>query len=126
MCHRGPEYDLAEVAACLIGGEVVVATRSASEMISAHLGLDRRAATALARRVVALLEPRNYSGTVLLREGPADEYGIVVDGVSWYVKLHLDRLAARLHIISCHLPDRDIHTVEGIVTCTQRGVRPYA
>lgn len=102
-----------------------MATRTAIEMIQVLLGVDRRTADRFARELVARLEPKNYSGTVRFWDGTwADEYGIVADGVSWYVKLQMDAMW-RLHIVSCHLPDRDIHTVAGTVTCTQHGVRPY-
>jgi hypothetical protein len=123
--RRHAEYDLTEIAACLASDSVFVARRTATEMIQAHLDVDPRTAERFARQVVARLRPGNYSGTVQLREGPADVYGIVVDGKSWYVKLHLARDRTRLHIVSCHLPDRDILTADGIVTCTQHGTRPY-
>ncbi len=123
--RRAAEYDLTEISACLASDRVFVATRTAIEMIRALMNVDRRTAEGVGRDVVRRLVPGNYSGTVQLREGPADEYGVVVEGVSWYVKLHLNRRTGFLHIVSCHLPDRDIHTVAGIVTCTQHGVRPY-
>jgi hypothetical protein len=126
MPTHGAAYDLSDVAACLATGHVVVSTGTAVEMIGAVLGMERPAAVRFATEIVGRLHPGNYSRTVLLRQGPADEYGLVVHGTSWYVKLHLNRAAKRLHIVSCHLPEREIHTVEGIVTCTHHGIRPYA
>jgi hypothetical protein len=122
--RRLAEYDLADIAACLASDSVFVARRTATEMIQAHLQVDPWTAERFAQQVVARLRPGNYGGTKRLLDGTwADEYGIVVDGVSWYVKLQL--FGADLHVVSCHLPQWDIHTVDGIVTCTQHGIRPY-
>jgi hypothetical protein len=126
MHRRGPEYDLAEVSACLSSGNVLVAAQTATHMIDSHFRAGGLAAEVFARRVVSELVPGNFSRTVQLRDGTlADEYGIVVDGKSWYVKLRVRRTLKRLDIISCHLPDRDIPTSRGIVTCTHHGTRPY-
>jgi hypothetical protein len=122
---RGPEYDLGEVGACLASRRVSIARRSALDMIQAHLRLDHWRVRRFAEELVASLRPGNFSRTVRLADGTwADEYGIVADGISWYVKLQVD--PAGLHVVSCHLPDRDIHTVDGIVTCTHHGTRDHA
>lgn len=125
MRSEGAEYDLREVGACLARRRVSIARRSALDLIQAHLRIDAWRARRFVEELVACLGPGNFSRTVRLRDGSwADEYGIVADGLSWYLKLQID--AAGLHVVSCHLPERDIDTVDGIVTCTHHGVRDHA
>jgi hypothetical protein len=120
-----PHYPLAEVRGLLADpGRVSVARSTAAEMISAHFGCDYRTAVAFAKDVVRGLAAENYFRGTTMRDGtPADEYGVVRNGVSWYVKLFVTGGPARLLIVSCHLPQWDVPTPAGIVTCTQRGLR---
>ncbi|HEV7587663.1 MAG TPA: hypothetical protein VGO40_05995 [Longimicrobium sp.] len=101
-----------------------MARSTAAEMIAAHFGWDYGGSVAFAKEVVRGLAEENFFRRTLMRDGtPADEYGVVREGISWYVKLFITGSPARLLIVSCHLPQWDIPTPAGIVTCTQRGLR---
>jgi len=121
----GPHHLLSEVRACLADtGRVMVARSTARQMIAAHFGWDYARCVAFAKEVVGGLAEENFYRRTVMADGtPADEYGVVREGVSWYVKLFVSGSPARLLIVSCHLPQWDIPTSAGIVTCTQRGLR---
>ena|ERR1051325_1657855 len=121
----GPHHPLPEVRACLADtGRVMVARSTATQMIAAYFGWDYSRCVAFAKEVVRDLAEENFYRRTVMRDGsPADEYGVVKDGISWYVKLLITESPARLLIVSCHLPQWDIPTPAGIVTCTQRGLR---
>ena len=125
MQRAGPHHPLDDVRACLADPKRVnVARGTAAQMIAAHYNWEYARSVAFAKEVVRELAPENfYRRTTMADCTPADEYGIVKDGVSWYVKLFLTGKPARLVIVSCHLPQWDIPTPAGIVTCTQRGLR---
>jgi hypothetical protein len=116
---------LADVRACLADPKRVnVARSTAAQMIAAHLGWDYGRCVAFAKEVVGGLADENFFRRTTMADGtPADEYGVVRDGISWYVKLFIIGGPARLMIVSCHLPQWDIPTPAGIVSCTQRGLR---
>jgi hypothetical protein len=121
----GPHYPLGDVRACLADPKrVMVARSTAAQMIESVLGWDYSRSVAFAKEVVGGLAEENFSRPTIMGDGtPADEYGVVRDGVSWYVKLFITAPPARLMIVSCHLPQWDIPTRAGTVTCTQRGLR---
>ena len=121
----GPHHPLGEVRACLADpGRAGVARSTAAEMIAVHFGWDYARCVAFAKEVVRGLGEENFYRRTIMRDGtPADEYGVVREGISWYVKLFITESPARLLIVSCHLPQWDIPTPAGIVTCTQRGLR---
>jgi len=121
----GARHPLADVRACLADPRrTVVARTTAAQMIAAHFGWDYGGAAAFAKEVVRGLAEENFHRRTTMADGtPADEYGVVRDGISWYVKLFITGNPPRLLIVSCHLPQWDIPTPAGIVTCTQRGLR---
>lgn len=121
----GPHHPLANVRACLGDPRrTAVARTTAAQMIAAHFGWDYGGAVAFAKEVVRGLTEENFYRRTTMADGtPADEYGVVRDGISWYVKLFITGSPPRLLIVSCHLPQWDIPTPVGIVTCTQRGLR---
>jgi hypothetical protein len=121
----GPHHPLSEVRACLADtSRVQVARSTATQMIAMHFGWDYSRCVTFAKEVVRRLTEDNFYRRTMMGDGtPADEYGVVQDGISWYVKLFVSGCPARLLIVSCHLPQWDIPTPAGIVTCTQRGLR---
>jgi len=119
-----PNYTLEEVKRCLMARRVRVVRGTATAMISAHFEWEYPLAERFAKEVVGTLAPDNFSRPTLMRDGtPADEYGIVHASYSWYVKLFVDRGDDLLVIASCHLPQWDVPTRAGVVTCTHHGVR---
>jgi hypothetical protein len=121
----GPHHPLSDVRACLADPRrVVVARSTAAQMIAAHFGWDYSRCVAFAKEVAGGLTAENFFRRTTMADGTAaDEYGVVREGISWYVKLFITGNPARLLIVSCHLPQWDIPTPVGIVTCTQRGLR---
>jgi hypothetical protein len=121
----GPYLPLTEIRGYLDDPRrVAVARTTAALMIAAHFGWEYQRSAAFAKEVVRGLTAENFFRRTRMADGtPADEYGVVKDGVSWYVKLFLSGDPSRLVIASCHLPQWDIPTPAGIVTCTQRGLR---
>jgi len=76
-------------------------------------------AVAFARVAVLSLSADCFSETVrMARDAEADVYGKVIDGMPWYIKLRAD--GDGVDLLSCHLPDRDIKTRGGVVSCTVR------
>jgi hypothetical protein len=125
MRAAGPHHPLSDVHACLADPRrVMVARSTAAEMIAVHFGWDYSRAAAFAKEVVRGLARENFFRRTAMADGiAADEYGVVREGISWYVKLFITGNPACLLIVSCHLPQWDIPTPAGIVTCTQRGLR---
>ena len=123
--RAGPHHPLEQVHRCLADPKRVnVARGTAAQMIAAHFKWEYAKSVAYAKAVVRELTDQNFYRRTTMADGtPADEYGIVKDGVSWYVKVFLTGSPARLVIVSCHLPQWDVPTAAGIVTCTQRGLR---
>ena len=121
----GPHYPLADVRACLADSRrAMVARSTAALMVATHFGWEYARSAAFAKEVVRGLAEENFFRRTTMGDGtPADEYGVVHDGISWYVKLFITGSPARLLIVSCHLPQWDIPTPAGVVTCTQRGLR---
>ena len=121
----GPHHPLANVRACLADlRRTAVARTPAAQMIAAHFGWDYGSAVTFAKEIARGLTEENFYRRTTMADGtPADEYGVVRDGISWYVKLFITGNPPRLLIVSCHLPQWDIPTPAGIVTCTQRGLR---
>ena len=102
----------------------MVARSTAALMVATHFGWEYARSAAFAKEVVRGLAEENFFRRTTMADGtPADEYGVVHDGISWYVKLFITGSPARLLIVSCHLPQWDIPTPAGVVTCTQRGLR---
>ena len=57
----------------------------------------------------------NFHKTVSLTYDVADEYGLNIDGVGWYIKLCIDRTAPEVVTISFHPPQRPMRTKAGMI-----------
>lgn len=57
----------------------------------------------------------NFYRTVQLTYDVADEYGLNLEGVGWYIKVCVDRTVPELVVISFHPPQRPMRTRAGIV-----------
>ena len=90
------------------------------DMIMQAQSCTAREAVAFARKAVLGLSDECFSETVQLgKNSKADVYGKIIDGLPWYIKLKDDEDEGVV-VISCHLPDHDIRTRGGVVSCTAR------
>jgi hypothetical protein len=98
---------------------VYVAKTTGVDMIMQVRNCSAKEAVDFAREAVLSLSADCFSDTVrMAKQSVADVYGKVIDGMPWYIKLRAD--GDVVDLLSCHLPDRDIETRGGVVSCTVR------
>lgn len=71
---------------------------------------------AAASAAIQRLTVDNYYKTVKLTYDVADEHGLNVDGVGWYIKVCIDRTVPEVVVISFHPPQRPMRTKAGMVS----------
>jgi hypothetical protein len=64
---------------------------------------------------IQMLTEDNFHKTVPLTWDQADEYGVNIDGVGWYIKLYIDRTIPEVTVISFHPPERSMRTKAGTI-----------
>jgi hypothetical protein len=57
----------------------------------------------------------NFHRSVQLTYDVADEYGLNIDGVGWYIKLCIDRTVPEVVVISFHPPQWPMRTQAGTI-----------
>lgn len=70
----------------------------------------------LAANAVLSLTSEDYSRTIEMLNGAvADEYGKVIEGAGWYLKVMINVSDDEMEIVSCHLAEYDVPTEGGVV-----------
>jgi hypothetical protein len=64
---------------------------------------------------IQMLTLENFYKSVHLTYDVADEYGLSIEGVGWYIKLCIDRSVPELVVISFHPPQRPMRTRAGTI-----------
>jgi len=108
---KKPHYSLARI-------KQLVAERKVYISRTRGLGFfpTARAAHELVRHICAeLTVKQHFVRTVHLAVDVADEYGIRVDNVGWYVKVYVDETVPEASFISLHPLEYPIQTNGGIV-----------
>ena len=67
------------------------------------------AALGFVAAAIRMLTVDNFHKTV------ADEYGLSIEGVGWYIKLCIDRSIPEVVVISFHPPERPMRTKAGMI-----------
>lgn len=91
-------------------GRLYVTVGRASSFFSSRFVAERAA-----RQVIAALTPGQYVHTENLMTGPADVYGVDIDGTGYYLKLYIDERAPEVVVVSLHPPEHPLRTRDGRV-----------
>jgi hypothetical protein len=87
---KGPKYSLEAVLALIASNDFSLARARALDPLRQHCGT-QRAARAFAKSILSGLVEGAFSETIMQRfDQEFDVYGVLEDGVVWYVKLCID------------------------------------
>ena len=73
------------------------------------------AALGFVAAAIQMLTVDNFHKSVQLTYDVADEYGLKIDGVGWYIKLCIDRTVPEVVVISFHPPQWPMRTKAGTI-----------
>lgn len=108
-----PHYPLDEVKQLVAEGSFLVMRGRALNLLVPPMTYV--AARGFIAAAIQLLTEDNFYKTVSLTWEQADEYGLNVDGVGWYIELCIDRTIPEVAVISFHPPERPMRTRAGLV-----------
>ena len=113
VAKGGPHYPLHEVKRLVAAGDFMVMKGRAFDLLVPPLTY--AAALGFIAAAIQMLTVDNFHKSVQLTYDVADEYGLNIDGVGWYIKVCIDRTVPEVVVISFHPPERPMRTRAGIV-----------
>lgn len=112
----GPAHDLAAFQARVAAGDFHPMVGTAVEPVAHVYDCTKREARQVIKRIVCALTPQHYARSIIMNnDEPADEYGIVIEEVGWYVKLQINMDDGDAEVCSCHPTERDLRTKGGVI-----------
>lgn len=122
MKAKGPQVSLDKVRELCGTRDAWILSKSKAEQPLVKRFSTRKAAYTFAKKVLEGLTPGNFyrpktlEGTAYQPTTKADEYGVVVDGEGWYIKIAIEGEEREvLSVISFHPPKYSFRTKDGTV-----------
>lgn len=113
MANTGPHHSLDEVKQLVAAGDFMVMKGRALDLLVPPFTY--AAALGFIAAAIQMLTVDNFHKSVQLTYDVADEYGLTIDGVGWYIKVCIDRMVPEVVVISFHPPQRPMRTKAGMV-----------
>ena len=112
----GPVNDLAAFQALVAAGNFHAMAGTALQPVMDVYECTKKEAYKEIRQIVCALTSQHYSRSIIMNNNvPADEYGIVIEEIGWYVKLQVNLDDGEAEVCSCHPPKRDMMTKGGLI-----------
>lgn len=116
---RGPVHNLSALQAAIRAGSFHAFATSARRRVIAVFGCSQPESLQRIQAIIAVLRTGDYARTVRMDDGiMADEYGVMYEGVGWYVKLRYNADDQEAEVCSCHLPRFPITTRRGVINAS--------